>query len=255
MKTIKKKFKFHSFTYFLVLLACCSGFFKNISLILIIILFHELGHILAIKHYEYEIEKVEIYPFGGITKVNKPINTPLKQEIIIAFAGVFFQLFLQFAFSLFYKYNFILENTYYLFKSYNQIILIFNLLPIIPLDGSVIFHSILEYVFPYQKAYKLFLSFSIVFFLLFLYTHTLHSLNNYMILTFLLFKIYDAYKKQKYYQNKFYLERHLYEIPYTKIKSHSNIDLRKLKKDTLHFFWQQDRYRHEKEILKNYYTK
>ena len=76
-----------------------------------------------------------------------------------------------------------------------------------------------------------------------------------MILTFLIFKIYDAYKKRKYYENKFYLERYLYEFPYTKIESHPFPDISKLKKDTLHFFWKKDRYLHEKEFLKNIYTK
>ena len=75
-----------------------------------------------------------------------------------------------------------------------------------------------------------------------------------MIIVFLFFKIYEAYKKRKYYQNKFYLERYLYELPYTRIKSHNHLDLKQLKKDTLHFFWKKDRYLHEKEFLKIYYS-
>lgn len=231
----------------------CSGFFKNILLILGIVIFHELGHILLLHHYEYHIESIEIFPFGGITKTDKPINTPIKHEFCIAIAGISFQLILFFFFNILYQKGIIRENTYYLFQNYNKVIFLFNLLPIIPLDGSIIMHSILEYFLPYQKAYKGYLIISIISFCFFTTYHTLKSLNNYMIVTFLLFKIWDSFKKRKYYQNKFYLERYLYEIPYIKIESHNYPDLKKLKKDTLHFFWRKDRYLHEKEFLKEYY--
>jgi len=255
MKNTKTKFKINLCTYFLILIALCSGFFKNILLILTIVIFHEFGHVCFLKHFEYEIETIEIFPFGGITKVNKPINTPLKKELLIALGGVLFQVILFFVFFFLSQKGYLRENTFQLFQAYNKIILIFNLLPIIPLDGSILLHSLLEYLFPYQKAYLYYLIFSSVALLLFITFHTLESLNNYMILSFLLFKGYESFKKRKYLQNKFYLERYLYEFPYTKIQSHPYPKLANLKKDTLHFFWQNDRYLHEKEFLKRHYSK
>lgn len=219
-----------------------------------IVLFHELGHIFLSHHFEYPILKVEIFPFGGLTVVEKPINTPLKKEVLIALGGVIFQIILFCIFFLFYKEGWILESTYHLFLNYNKTILIFNLLPMTPLDGSILMHSIIEYFFSYQKAYILYLAISFITLLSFMTFHSLKSLNNYMILVFLFFKIYEAYKKRKHYQNKFYLERYLYKLPYTKIKSHNYLDLKLLKKDTLHFFWKKDRYLHEKEFLKDYYS-
>jgi stage IV sporulation protein FB len=255
MKNIKAKFKMNSVTYLLILTALLTGFIKNISLILIIVIFHECGHIIVLKHYEYEIEKVEIYPFGGVTKVKKPINTPLKKEVMIASAGVLFQILLYFIFWYLTSLGILRENTFQLFQIYNKSILLFNLLPIIPLDGSIIIHSCLEYFFPYQKAYRYYFIISLMIFFLFFISQTLKSLNNYMILTFLVFKIYEAYKKKKYYENKFFLERFLYEYPYIKMESHPYPDLSKLKKDTLHFFWIKDRYLHEKEFLRKHFTK
>ncbi len=235
-------------------MALFSGFFKNIIVILTIVIFHELGHILILKHYEYEIESVEIYPFGGITKVNKPINTPIKKEFFIACGGVLFQLILILIYQICYRNGWINDYTYLLFQTYNKAILIFNLLPMIPLDGSVLVHSLLERFFSYQKAYYLHLWISLVSLLIFTVGHLLKSLNNYMILTFLFYKIYDAYQKRLYYQNRFYLERYLYNFPYIEIKSHPKFNLNSLKKDTLHFFWQNDRYLHEKEFLKQKFT-
>lgn len=254
MTNIKAKFKINPFTYFLILIALLSGFIKNILLILLIIIIHECGHILFIKHYGYSIESIEIFPFGGITKVEKPLNTPLKQELRIAFGGVFFQMFLFLIFFLLNQKGYIRANTYEIFQSYNKIIMFFNLLPMIPLDGSIIMHSLLEYFFPYQKAYQWYLIGASCMFLFFFFFHTMHNLNNYMIVTFLLFKLFDTIKKRKYIYERFYLERYLYEFPYTKIKSHPYPNLNKLKKGTLHFFWQKDRYLHEKEFLKNRYN-
>lgn len=255
MKNIKIKFKINFFTYLFLIASFCAGLFKNSLLILSIVLFHELGHVFFMKRKEYPIHKIEIFPFGGITTVEKPVNTPIKTEIIIALGGVLFQLLLSIFFLILWKQDYIRENTYILFQNYNKIILIFNLLPIIPLDGSIIIHSILEYFFSYQKAYSIYLGISILTLIGFITFHTLNSLNNYMILTFLIYKLYEEYKERKLIQNKFYLERYLYELPYTKIESHAFPDISRLKKDTLHFFWKQDRYLHEKEFLKYYYFK
>lgn len=255
MKNIKSKFKIHPCTYGLLFLSFCSGYFKNILIIFGIVIFHELGHLFFIHSFHYSVLNVEIYPFGGITRVEKLINTPLKKEMIIALGGVFFQVILFFVISLAYQSGWFLERTYFLFQNYNKVIFIFNLLPLAPLDGSIIVHSILEYFFSYQKAYFFYLIFSILALLGFITFHSFHSLNNYMMIVFLILKIYEAYQKRKHYQNKFYLERYLYDLPYEKIKSHPNIDILNLKKDTLHFFWKKDRYLHEKEILKEHYSK
>ena len=255
MKNIKAKFKINTFTYLLILSALWTGLIKNISLILFIVIIHELGHAFFLHRYEYEIIQIEIFPFGGITKVNKPINTPLKKEIMIAIGGVLAQLLLGICFYIFNQHGKIMQTTYDLFSFYNKTLIIFNLLPIIPLDGSIIMQSIWEYFFSYKKATNIYFVCSMISFLAFATFHTLKSLNNYMILTFLFFKIYETFQKRKYLINRFYLERYLYEFPYERIESHNYPDLSKLKKDTLHFFWQKDRYLHEKEFLKNYYLK
>lgn len=253
MKNTKIRFKINSFTYFLILSALWTGLIKNISLILLIVIIHELGHVFWLKHYEYEVEEIEIFPFGGITKVNKPVNTPIKHEITIAMGGVIAQILLGLIFFCLIKNGKIYQTTYELFSYYNKTLIFFNLLPIIPLDGSILMHSIWEYFFPYKKAISFYFVSSVLAFFGFVTFHTLKSLNNYMIITFLFFKIYESLKNRKYILNRFYLERYLYEFPYEKIESHNYPDLSKLKKDTLHFFWQKDRYLHEKEFLKHYY--
>ena len=63
------------------------------------------------------------------------------------------------------------------------------------------------------------------------------------------------FKNQKYIINKFYLERYLYNFPYHKIESNKTINIHLLKKNTLHFFKDNNRYLHEKGVLKTFFEK
>ena len=96
MKTIFPKFKINSLTYLIFLSFLLTGFIKNILLIFLIVVVHELGHFFFLKYFSYEIEKIEIYPFGGVTTTNKYINSPINHDLIIYMGGVFFQLLLFF---------------------------------------------------------------------------------------------------------------------------------------------------------------
>ncbi len=215
---------------------------------------HELGHVLMIKKYAYKIVKVEIYPFGGITTVDKPINTPLKEEMMIAISGVLMQIGLQIFMLFWYIKGGIAINTYSLFSKYNGVIFFFNLLPIIPLDGSIFMHSFLEKWLSYEKALFWYDVCSCFFFLLFLCSLWFFHLENYFICGILIGQFFLWKKQEPFLIHRFYLERHLYEFPYRKICSHEVKDIHKLRKETLHFFKHQDYYIPEKELLREYFS-
>ena len=249
MMAIFHKWKINPFTYFIFLSFLLTGYIKNILLIFLILCIHELGHIFFLKRFSYSITRVEIFPFGGITTTEKPINTPINQDICIYLGGVLFQGLLFLLFSFFYKNGFLYENTYNLFLKYNTSILCFNLLPIKPLDGGEILELLFEKFFPYAKSFSLSIIVSFLFLLIFLLYNIKCNLNGYIVISFLLYKILDFTKKKEHYKNKFYLERYLYTFPYKKIEHHEVQDITLLKKETLHFFKENQKYRHEKEIL------
>ena len=99
-----------------------TGNFKGFILFTLIIIIHELGHITAAIYYKWNIEKVILLPFGALTLFNEKVNKPLKEEFIILIMGPIFQI----------------VGTYFMPNAfdYSMTILTFNLLPIIPLDGS-----------------------------------------------------------------------------------------------------------------------
>ena len=88
-------------------MALLAGYIKNISIILIIVLIHELGHVFFFRIYNIEIEKIVIYPFGGVTYINKRIHERIYKDILISLGGIIFQLGLFVIFYLLYRNNFI----------------------------------------------------------------------------------------------------------------------------------------------------
>lgn len=249
MKNIRNKIDIPLITILILFLCCITGLLKQAVGIIIIIVVHECGHIHACRKYEYPIKKVTFYPFGGMTEVEKDINTPLKIERKIAFAGVRNQCILGIIFFIFYKLSFLKENTYMMYQKYNIIIACFNLLPMIPLDGHILFTSILEEFMSYQRAYQVKCTVSVVCTFLFFGAQHIFSLNNYLIVTFLCYKTYQSWKTKQFHYEKFALERYLKTLSYQKIRSEEIWDERLLRKDTLHFFKKGEKYVHERELL------
>ena len=238
MKNITSKWQINYFTYFYFFLAFLCGYFKNSCFIFITVIIHELGHILTIKLFKYQIISVTLYPFGGITKIDKPINSSINKELVIAFSGILMQLIL----------NLFINDK--LFKYYNLVIMLFNILPIIPLDGHRILNLILDKFLPYEYSLKYSNYLSIISLIIFIIYNILSPNKNYLICSFLFFMIIITLKNQKYLINKFYLERYLYSFPYHKIENNQDLNIHLLKKNTLHFFKYHKRYIHEKSLLK-----
>ena len=217
MMNTLNKIKIDYSTYFLILLAFLAGYIKNISLILIIVIIHELGHVFFFKLFKIPIEKITIYPYGGMTTVNKPLHERIYKDILISIGGILFQIILLFIFSLLYKQNCIVKTTYNLFILYNTNIIIFNLLPLIPLDGSKLLFCFFTKFFSYKTSYKIMIITGILSLILFILYNFIYKLNDIILYIFLIYKIMEVIKEFKYIMNKFYLERIMYNHYYNAI--------------------------------------
>jgi len=136
---LKNIFKIHPLTYFILLTVLLAGYFNYFLIISFILIMHDLGHIILFKLFNYQINKITILPFGSIIDTNIKLNDKTMHIFLISIAGVLMQLMLYPIMSLF-------LNTldHQIFFQYNTIILCFNLLPIIPLDGSKIMGCLFE---------------------------------------------------------------------------------------------------------------
>lgn len=214
--------------------------YKEFLIIFFIIIIHELGHLAAAKVFKWNIDKISIYPYGGCVKFNEKINKPIYQEFIILISGPMFQIILFFIVYILFNNNIISIRNYYIFKSYHNTLLMFNLLPIYPLDGGKLLNVLFNYLFPYKKGNKLIIYFSYLIVLLLMISY---KNINFILMSILLITEITLYlKRQDYLFNKFLLERYLNNYNFPKLKIIN-------KKD--------DMYREKRHLLKRkgkYYT-
>ena len=216
-------------------------------IISILIIIHELGHIIIAKLLHIKLEKIYIYPLGGISKLNIPINYSQVKELLIILAGPIFQTMAS-------KYLIVsLPNYQNIIKLYHIRILIFNLLPIYPLDGGKIINLILTNKIPYKKALNIsvFLSYltTIIFFLINIQTIKINTIT---ITIFLLKKITQEKNKINIYYEKLLLEKNFYNKKYkeTKIIKKSSDFYR----NKHHIILENDKYYLENEYLAKKYN-
>ena len=152
---MKNIFRIDGSTYLLMLFGLLSGYIKNVFIILIIVLIHETGHVFFFYLFNIEIESIVIYPFGGVSKINKRIHERIYKDIFISLGGILFQLILFIIVYFLYKNGFIVSSTYHMYNTYNRSIILFNLIPIIPLDGSKLFFALFTKFLSFRLSYIL----------------------------------------------------------------------------------------------------
>ena len=239
MKNILSKMYFHPLFLLTTLIFVFIGRFRFIIYFMILILVHELGHILMSLIFRWKIYKIIILPFGGLTKYNEFINRPLIQEFLVAISGIILQV-------IFYK---ITKNyiTYKYFSIINNFIIIFNLIPIYPLDGA----KILNVLFNKLTSFKNSMLLTVIVSYISIIVLSLVLFNNkliFMIYIFLFIEVNKYYKEKDMIFNKFLLERYLNEFKFKKEKIIKSVD--KMKKDYRHLFYIEDKYMTEKSLLK-----
>ena len=244
----KLKVEFHR-TYFVMALGfVLTGYYLNLIVFTSLIIIHELGHYIVARLNNFNVEKIIIYPYGGMTKLSDMLNRDICEELLIATSGIIAQ-YLFYLFILFlYKYSIIREYTYSLYNLYNNQMIFFNLLPIYPLDGGKILNLLLYKYFSFNKSNILTIIISlIVIFIIVSFSIYTNSYSNIMVMILLVTYIYKFYINRKYLYRRFLLERYLYNIEYSKIKVINNI--KNLYKNKTHLINTNNTYIKEKKYL------
>ena len=156
------KIEFH-YTYIIIAIGfILTGYFSNLIIFTSIIIIHELGHYIIAKINKLNPEKIIIYPFGGITRMNNLVNTPISKELEVALSGILFQSIYYLIIVTLYDNNLIRDYIFNIYTTYHYSILIFNILPIHPLDGSIILNLLISKHLPYKLTLKLNIIISII---------------------------------------------------------------------------------------------
>lgn len=251
MRNILSKIRVDYSTYILILLGLFAGYIKNIFIILVIVIVHELGHVFFFYLYKIDIDSVVIYPFGGVSKVNKKIHERIYKDIFISIGGIMFQTILIILIYILYNNDFIVFSTYRMFINYNITVIYFNLIPLVPLDGSKLLFSICSLFLSYKRSYYLMVIVSMIFLMFFIIYNMMFKLNDIVIYLFLIISLIKCIKDYKYVRNRFYLERILYDNYYNGIIS-DTIDVDRMRLDKYYYFFVGNKYVNEREyLLKN----
>lgn len=210
-----------------------------------LILVHELGHFITAMIFHIGVDKIYIYPFGGISKFNLSLNESLKKEFLILIMGPLMQLI----FSFFLSQLEFFHNYQKLIMVYNYTILTFNLLPIYPLDGGKLLNIILSFHVSFQKSLNVtFLISYLTIFLLSLYFFIHYfSLNVIIMISFLWYKLKKEESNKNYLFDKFLLERYLNSYQFKRRKKVD--DVRDFMRGRNHLVRSGGRYYTEKEVL------
>lgn len=231
-----------------------TGHFVNLIIFTSLIIIHEMGHIIISKILSYKIDKVIIYPYGGFVKLNTRINTKIENDLLVAISGVVIQsIYFGIIFFL-YRNGIVREYIYSLFLLYHKSMLIFNLLPIYPLDGAKIVNLILSKYFSFNIANYISIVISLITVVLFLYSDIYE--NNYsiiLVIGVLMQNIYKFYKDISYIYNRFILERYLFKFNYKDKKVIKNIN--KMYKNREHLFNDKGKLINEKEYISTFFEK
>lgn len=193
------------------------------------------------------VKRIEIYPFGGCSKLNGDVNTPIWKEFLILIMGPISQILL------FYLITYWKIDVKDYYSYYHFLILLFNLLPIYPLDGGKLLLLLFSYFISYYRSLKLCFSISYCVYIIIIFIFLHHAPNLFLFLAFLLLgvQLLREIKNGFYLFYRFLMERYCHSYHFRKKKM--VFAFSDMKKDYLHQFCLQEGMISEKEMIERYY--
>lgn len=167
---------------------------------IIAILIHECGHLAFAGIFKWKLESFRLTAIGGFLSFENDLSRPLRQVFFVNLGGVIFN----FIFAMILMW--VNGPTSLIYTQFA--IIIFNLLPIAPLDGSKILQSVLNKMLDYKKTLSILKVLNVVFLVIFALAVWSLRLEQYFIVVIVLAVlvgrfggqmpyIYERYKVQK----------------------------------------------------------
>jgi len=214
-KHILNKVNIDITSYIILLLSFLAGYFEIVFLTILSIIIHELGHLITAVSLNLKVKRVDIYMFGGVTILDENLSLNIKKEILTLIMGPITELLFVMLIYILYKNGLVGEATYEKLYKINKMLLTFNLLPILPLDGGKLLNNILDLYIPYNISHLVSVITSIIALpcILYLFGNKIFTI---IILIFLINKNIEEIKTHKYRVNKLIMERRLKYSKYKK---------------------------------------
>lgn len=210
-----------SFIPFLIIILL-SGLYKLFFTYFLITLIHELGHVIMARFFGVKVNKITLNIFGFNAQIEDIDYLAIYKQILIIMSGPLTYFISAFLIKELYINEVISLVMYYKALASNKYILIFNLLPIFPLDGGRLVKILLDKLFTYKNSKRILYFVSFVFMCGFvLYTSNCKQYLMYMFLIInFIINILSLDKKWR----SFLLSRYYFNNEY-KDKIHNRKDL------------------------------
>ena len=223
----------YTFPFFLVLIMV-SGRYKLYFIFFLLCFIHEIGHVLMGYILKCSCSCIKILPFGVNATIVGKEKLKSYQECLIYIAGPCMYFVNGVLIEFLYSISFLSYIGFVRANESNLLILIFNLLPILPLDGGNILRCIFDKFFRLKVSKGLCLSISS--FMLVLLIVATSSSPQYIIYTFLIFEQVQFFltsnneyikivinRKSKKYKKKVHSKKDLYRDVYNYYLSNDQI--------------------------------
>lgn len=199
MKSIKgwNDWYIHPFTLVYLIAAWFSDNLIAYISALVIVCIHEYGHYYFAKKFNFEIDRVEIFPFGAFLSINDYGVHHIVEELVMIMAGLSMHLGIYVVVKLCFVNEYLLEV--------NRLVFIFNLLPIYPLDGSKIMLLLFSLCLDYSKAIKLQIKVSLLSLSILIVLY--NQVGYYLVYCYLIYINYCYIKEFRYIIIRLYLKR------------------------------------------------
>ena len=163
------KFEVSPLATLFIFLTLLTNSYKLFYIYFLITFIHEMGHVTVAAFFKLKVSKIKLLAIGFNAEIDDLNYTSSLKEFFITVAGPLTYFVSELVLSYFYKMNFISYNALIQAKTINKFELIFNLLPIIPLDGGRILKIITDNFLPTKKSLFLVSILSCCFTIVFIY--------------------------------------------------------------------------------------
>ena len=145
-------FRFHWVFVLLLFVLAFYGYLAETAILFSLVLMHEVVHMLVARAQGLEVGDVELFPFGGVARIEDVLELDPQVESVVSLAGPLFNFALVAISLLIYANIPSWQNNEILlfFMRSNLTLGFFNLLPALPLDGGRILRARLCGVLGFQ---------------------------------------------------------------------------------------------------------
>ncbi len=151
------RIRLHWFFLLMLFVLGFMGYLWETLILFVLVLAHELVHLLAARAHGLGTGEVMLFPFGGVATVEEALELDPRAEQQVALAGPLFN-FLLAGISLVVYSNVPAwrdEEIFLFFIRCNLVLGAFNLLPALPLDGGRILRAMLSATLGFRRATEL----------------------------------------------------------------------------------------------------